>query len=163
MASAIDKRTEDLLAEQAAVVTQRCAPDGPQSLAVVMHRHKSQPSRWMKGDRSGPAFRAFEFVVCTSRGQTTTPYPFLTQLKLVAMREHLEERDSHWLIKRWHELQTAEVHAEAREKRASQAGDRATYRQALIDEAAIQLELAAIDEVLERRGIDPRDCLGHQQ
>lgn len=152
----------DNLLHRSGVVLKQCAPDGPDSLAGLVHRHKSQPSRWMNGLAPNPASDALEFMTQLSRGETTTPYPLLAELKVVAFRGQIEERTTEFLVKRWHEMQERECIAEAAENLAGlrRKHNREGWRQAHKEEAAIQLELVAIDEELERRGVDPEDFRG---
>ena len=142
---------------RAASVIARCAPDGPVSLGALVGRNKSQPSRWLNAEAHNPVSRAIEFTENMCRGETTTPFPLLVELRIVTLREALSGREDGWLIRKWHTLRDRECLAEAAEKRASRlrALSRDAYRVALKVEAEIQCELVAIDEELEARKIEP--------
>lgn len=126
-----------------------------QDVAAATDRHPSQPSRWRSGARHGVPFRTFQYVAALARHPRTDPYPFLQAQQAEVMRAEFEHQGTLTLIKLWHELRDREAMVEAEEEITSRGRDRGAYRAALLKEAAIQVRLAAVDEELERRGVEP--------
>lgn len=123
--------------------------------------HKSQITRSANGQQSSPEMIALTHVRQLGKGKNTTPLPMVMALWAEAKRVMMEDKSDRWLIARYHELRdNLEPMAEAREEIASRGACRKRYRDALLVEAEIQVELVAVDEELERRGIEPRDFRG---
>lgn len=141
-------------ARSKAAASMRRSAATPRDLAAARHRDRSTATRMMQG--SGIAAHAIQLVTELARGDKTTPWPLIVAMKNEAMRALLEQRTDQWLIRRWHELQSRECTEEAQEELTSRGRDRAAYRAALLAEAETQIELSAVDEVLEQRGIEPR-------
>lgn len=146
-----------------AEVLKRCSPDGPVVLAAAVELQcHSQPSRWMGGLAPSPASEAIKFVRQLSKHPATSPFPLISELRLVALAHGLKERSTQWLIARWHELVERECSAEAAENLASlrRSHDREGWRAALKAEADLQLELHAVDAELQERDVDPDQYIG---
>lgn len=115
----------------------------------------------MGGLAPSPASEAIKFVRQLSKHPATSPFPLISELRLVALAYGLKERSTQWLIQRWHELRERECSLEAHENMESMSiiGGQ-PYRDALLAEAEAQIELAAIDAVLEGKKINPREYRG---
>lgn len=123
--------------------------------------HKSQITRSANGQQSSPEMVALHHVRQLAKGKNTTPLPMLIALSMEAKRAMHETKSDRWLIQRFHELRDKiEPALEAREEIASRGACRKLYREALLNEAECQVELAAVDEECERRGVDPTDYRG---
>lgn len=162
MATALqsDLRARDALVFRSGSVAARCAPGGPGALARALGKNPAQGTRAIQGDRYSAFYRALELTELLSRGVDTTAAPLLAEQQVIMTQVHLGERSTETLIRRFHELQDRELFAEAEEKRASRGGSLETYADRLVDEAALQLELAATIRELARRGVDPRRYRG---
>lgn len=126
-------------------------------VAKAIDKHPSQPSRWINGAQFGVPYRTFEFVRALAKSPDLDVQPFIAALQAEAMSAGFENRSTAELVKLWHALRDRVPVEDADEVRASRGPCRQKYREALLREAASQVQLAAVDEELERRGVDPAD------
>lgn len=104
---------------------------------------------------SNPFAAALRELYWAARGRKTNPFPMLVEVHAVTLEACFATKPTDWLERRYHELRNHEHDLEAHENRTGQQRDRHAWRLALLNEAAAQVELAAIDAELERRGRNP--------
>lgn len=157
-ALALSAYDTDELTSQASIDAMRCSPKGPGVLADTLGVCKQRGSQLYDGDRTGFIWRAHHAVGRLAAGEQTTPWPFITSLKVQAMVHMAAGQDSAAAVLRWRELAALEAQARQRAENARDNRNRAAEVQAWRDIAAILEERVALDDVLAWSQIDPREA-----
>lgn len=114
-------------------------------------------SRWRERKHS-PFVKDLVTARRLARNKRLNPWPLIVEAIAVMVEERYAGWTTEELVRRACELYDAEHGHEAEENRAGSVrlggGCREAHRRALLDESAIQIELAGIDYVLEERGAD---------
>ena len=150
-------QVDDALALRGADALRRTAPSVSQ-LARERGRDRSRVSHWLTDDAAScPYTVALRELRWASDGRKTNPLPLMVEMNAAALERYLSSKDTDWLVARWKELDAREHALEADENRLRtlRRRDRAGYRRALKAEAEAQIELAAIDQLLEELRVDP--------
>lgn len=128
-------------------------------LARAFGVHPSVTSRWRE---SGGPFRAVtrdaRAVMERLAAEGCTPWALAVEILAIAAEVDLGRRDTATLIEMAQRLKDEEHRLQAEEDRASERrylpGTREAFRRAHIEEARVQIKLAAVDYVLEERSAD---------
>lgn len=149
---------DDALAFRGAFALRRTAPSVSQ-LSRERGLSRSRVSHWLADDaRHCPFTVALRELRWASEGHKTNPLPFMVEMNSAALEAYLASKPLDWLVRRWKDLDSREHRLEADENqlRTLRSDDRDAYRRALKAEAEAQIELAAIDQILEEvHGVDP--------
>lgn len=152
-----DEVLSDLLATSTALSLD-LASTGLKQLAIAGKVSPSRASRWRKTGRGNPVYDVTQVIYwLTHMGQNSGAIVSHAQTTLHHALLPVSDDD---LVERFWRLMGTESEAEGRENRATSmfgaTGDLETIERAMLDEAGIQTELAAVCRELRRREIDPR-------
>ena len=150
-------QVDDALALRGADALRRTSTSVSQ-LARERGRDRTRVSHWLTDDAHNCPFTvALRELRWASDGRKTNPLPLMVEMNAAALERYLSSKSPEWLVQRWRELDAREHQLEANENRLRtlRVRDRAAYRRALKAEAEAQIELAAIDQVLEELRVDP--------
>lgn len=154
---AIDLRTRDRLRMAAGRGLDGCAPSN-NALARTLGVAPSDTSRWRRGQRGGPHARFFEDVYRLASNPKTNPWALMAEAHAAAEAGMMALSDDA-LVRRFDELLAHEAEREGTENGLSQTlhqhGDLRALADALVAEAGVEMELAAVCRELARRDIDP--------
>jgi hypothetical protein len=158
---AVDPRVEELQAS-AVALSLDLATSQRKHLAVAGGVTVSRASRWATEGRGNPLFDLTQMIVSlTAANQHPGALIAHAHMAMEAALMSVSDAD---LVRRFWEAMGREAEKEGAENRVSQTfartGDLEALRRAMLDEAALQTEIAALCLEMERREIDPRsfDC-----
>lgn len=154
-----DPRTADRLLEMAGKGLDLACDGNNGRLARTIGADKADASRWRRGQRNGRHARFFADVYNLAANEKTNPWALLAEAHAAAESGMMALSDEA-LVRRFAELMRHEAEREGTENGLSQTfaltGDLASLADALIAEAGVEMELAAVCRELDRRGLDPR-------
>jgi hypothetical protein len=154
---AADPRLEQLQAS-AVALSLDLATTQRKHLAIAGGVTVSRASRWATEGRGNPLFDLTQMIVSlVANGQHPGALIAHAHMAMEAALMSVSDAD---LVRRFWEALEKEAEKEGRENAVSQTfartGDLEALRRAMLDEAALQTEIAALCLEMERRGIDPR-------
>lgn len=163
-------RTEDWLRRRAGEGLDMACDGNNGRLARALGTDPSDTSRWRNARRPGPHSRFFTDVYRMAANPRTNAWALLAEAHAAAEAGLMAMTDEQ-AVRRWRELMQHEAEREGAENGLSQTlayvpSDKEAVRAALlalagalVSEAGVELELAAMCRELARRDIDPREEL----
>lgn len=153
----VSPRHADSIADLTARTLRFAAPSC-KALGIAGGVTQKRGSAWWREGRGSPLYDAFAFLYALARNPKGRPGAVVAAARSILRETMLPISDAD-LVQRFRDLKGEEDSAEGAENAAGSrvpwTGDLLSYERALLDEASVQEELAAVCRELRRRNVDP--------